>query len=300
MEETKHVEDNLPEGNPESAPIDAVTSDRKDAEDFFASLDRDVNSLTYDDNTSESDESTTQQTTAQEEHPVANGEIAQDSNLDKRYADSSREAIRLNKDNKEMESRLKEIEPFVPLLDAFRNDPKLIQHTRDYFEGGGQPPKSIKERLGLDEDFVFDGDEAMNNPSSDSARVFGAAIDGVVNRKLQQHQEDASLEQRRQADHTQFRSKHNMTDEEYGQLVDFAQSRPLTLDDIYYLKNRQERDRNVADSARQEVRNQMKNVRQKPASLASAGSQQGSDKSGSDKLFDNILGMDDDLESAFS
>ena len=152
----------------------------------------------------------------------------------------------------------------------------------------------------MDEDFVFDGDEAMNNPSSDSARVFGAAIDGVVNKKLQQHQESASLEQRKQADHTQFRNKHNMTDEEYGQLVDFAQSRPLTLDDIYYLKNRSERDRNVADSARLEVRNQMKNVRQKPASLASAGSQQGSDKSGSDKLFDNILGMDDDLESAFS
>tara|TARA_Y100000310_G_C20599908_1_gene772479 strand:- start:361 stop:1242 length:882 start_codon:yes stop_codon:yes gene_type:complete len=293
MEETKHVEDNLPEGNPESAPNDTLTSDRKDAEDFFASLDRDVNSLTYDDNMSKSEESTSQQTTVQEEHPVANGEIEQDSNLDKRYADSSREAKRLN-------TRLKELEPFVPLLDAFRGDPKLIQHTRDYFEGGGQPPKSLKEKLGLDEDFVFDGDEAMNNPSSDSARVFGAAIDGVVNRKLNQYQEEASLQQRRQADNTQFRQTHNMTDEEYEQLVNFAQSRPLTLDDIYYLKNREERDKNVANSTRQEMRSQMKNVRQKPASLASAGSQQGTEKSGDDSLFDNILGMDRDLESAFN
>ena len=272
MEETKHVEDNLPEGNPESAPNDTLTSDRKDAEDFFASLDRDVNSLTYDDNMSKSEESTSQQTTAQEEHPVANGEIEQDSNLDKRYADSSREAKRLN-------TRLKELEPFLPLLDA---------------------PKSLKEKLGLDEDFVFDGDEAMNNPSSDSARVFGAAIDGVVNRKLNQYQEEASLQQRRQADNTQFRQTHNMTDEEYEQLVNFAQSRPLTLDDIYYLKNREERDKNVANSTRQEMRSQMKNVRQKPASLASAGSQQGTEKSGDDSLFDNLLGMDRDLESAFN
>jgi len=89
-----------------------------------------------------------------------------------------------------------------------------------------------------------------------------------------------------------------MNDSDYDELVDYAKSRSLTLEDIYYLKNRSERDMNVARATRDGMREQMQNVRQKPTSLSHTGSKQ-VDQSEEDKIFDSILGIDKHLDSAF-
>ena len=89
-----------------------------------------------------------------------------------------------------------------------------------------------------------------------------------------------------------------MSDDDYGDLVEFAKSRPLSLEDIYYLKNREERDMNVARATRDDMREQMQNVRQKPTSLSDTGSKS-IDRSQEDVLFDNILGIDKELDEAF-
>lgn len=280
--------DNFPEGNPEVA--ETVTGQREDADDFFESLDREVNSMILDDNKSEVAVSGKEQENANTPpvEQVENGEIP---NMAKRYADSSREAKRLNK-------RLKELEPYAPLLDAYKNDPNLIQHTKSYFEGGGRTPKSIQDKLNLGEDFVFDGDEAIKDPSSDSAKVFGAVVDEAVNRRLGGYKRQEALKSKQEKDETSFRDKFEMSDDDYGDLVEFAKSRPLSLEDIYYLKNREERDMNVARATRDDMRQQMQNVRQKPTSLSDTGSKS-IDRSQEDILFDNILGIDKELDEAF-
>ena len=129
-------------------------------ENFFGDLDKSLNSgiLEQDEllqSTSDNDGDNT---------PLSHGEVQQqdDDVLQKRYSDSSREAQRLN-------GKLKEIEPYMPILDAMKEDPNLIKHVRNYFEGGGQTPVSMKETLQLPEDFVFDADEAFSTPDSDSA-----------------------------------------------------------------------------------------------------------------------------------
>ena len=285
MEENKQTEDNFSLENPE---VDGVVTDkREDADDFFTNLDKEVNSLILDDNTSESEAPQVKQATSKEA-PV---EESDGTNLEKRYADSSREAKRLNQ-------RLKELEPYAPLLDAYKNDPNLIQHTRDYFESGGQAPKTVKEKLNLGEDFVFDGDEAISDPKSDSAKVFGAVVDEAVSRRLSNYQRNQAVNAKRESDVNSFREKFDMTDTDYTELVDFAKSRSLTLEDIYYLKNRSERDMNVARATRDGMREQMQNVRQKPTSLSHTGSKQ-VDKSEEDEIFDSILGIDKHLDSAF-
>jgi hypothetical protein len=285
MEENKQTEDNFSLENPE---VDGVVTDkREDADDFFTNLDKEVNSLILDDNTSESEAPQVKQATSKEA-PV---EESDGTNLEKRYADSSREAKRLNQ-------RLKELEPYAPLLDAYKNDPNLIQHTRDYFESGGQAPKTVKEKLNLGEDFVFDGDEAISDPKSDSAKVFGAVVDEAVSRRLSNYQRNQAVTAKRESDVNSFREKFDMTDSDYSELVDYAKSRSLTLEDIYYLKNRSERDMNVARATRDGMREQMQNVRQKPTSLSHTGSKQ-VDKSADDQIFDNILGIDNKLEEAF-
>jgi len=291
MKEEKQNTDNLLEDNNPGIEADVVTDSEQDADDFFASLDKEVNSGAYDDNTSELEKGVTQQKTT-EEYPVEEMGSEEVARLQKRYSDSSREAKRLN-------SRLKDLEPYTPLLDAFRTNPDLIQYVRNYFEGGGQTPKSVKERLGLGEEFVYDVDEAITSPDSDSAKVFNAVVDEAVSKKLSKHQKEQEVVTQRRTEEAQFINKHKLSKEDYADVVAFAKDKTLTLDDILYLKTRQDREKQVAGAAREEMLSQMKNVRQKPASLSSTGSRPSAKKSQEDNLFDAILGIDQELDNAF-
>jgi len=255
------------------------------AEDFFAQLDKQVMGDSLKPETQE-------QTTSQVENPVeshvAKETIESDNTdtdvatLEKRYSDSSREAKRLN-------SRLTEVEPYLPILDAMREDPNLVSHVRGYFEGGGTAPVSMKEKLGLDEDFQFDYDDAMNSPNSDSAQLFNATIDGVVQKRLGEFASSQQAKTKRLNEQSAFRSKYDMDDNEYDDLLDYAKSHKLSMEDIYYLKNRSDTNRKVAEQAKTEVVEQMQNVRKMPQSVASAGNSQPVPESADDLVFDALL-----------
>ena len=257
--------------------------------DFFESLDTSVNSGIID---SEYSQSTSQDlgdnTPASPSGVQEQGEDA----LQKRYSDSSREAKRLN-------GKLNELEPYMPILDAMREDPNLIQHVRNYFEGGGQAPESMAQNMELPEDFSFDPDDAFTDPKSDSAKVFGATVDGIVQRRLNNELGKQKTDNQRLARETAFRQKVDMTDDEWSTFVEFAKNKSLELDDIYYLMRRKERESNIADNARQQVATQMKKVQEQPRSLATAGSVP-VETSQDDQVFDTLLGIDQKLDNAFS
>ena len=274
---------------PESENVQQPAEDIFSSEDFFESLDNSVNSGILDEPSQPTSEeiSGNAQSSLSEVQPQDDNEV-----LQKRYSDSSREAKRLN-------GKLKEIEPYMPILDAMREDPNLISHVRNYFEGGGQAPQSMNQQLNLDEDFVFDPDEAFSKPDSDSAKVMGATIDGIVQRRLNNTLQAQKSENAKMAKETQFKQKMNMSDEEWSTFTDFAKSKSLELEDIYYLMNRKNRDSQIADSTRQEIQNKMREVQQQPSTLATQGSIP-VEKRTDDNVFDTILGTDSELEKAFS
>lgn len=268
-------------------------SESQGADNFFEALDRKVNQgiLEPEEETADNNVAQEELETTSEMSPQENSEQQHD--WEKRYKDSSEEAKRLNQ-------KVSEFEPFLPILNAMKQDPNLISHVRNYFQGGGETPKSIKEQLGLGEDFIFDADDAIANSDSDSSKVLQSVIDGVVQRKLsgfaQQQQKAAQI----QSQESEFRQKHNMTDEQWKDFKDYSNSKSLTLDDIYFLKNRNNRDKQVASNTRQEMKNQMERVRAKPQSVASTGSQGTPKKSLDDNIFDSILGIDKELDSMFT
>ncbi|MBT7338653.1 MAG: hypothetical protein HN802_03060 [Candidatus Jacksonbacteria bacterium] len=276
---------NALEGAPES---DYQALDDIESGDFFESLDTSVNSGIID---SEYSQSTSQDlgdnTPASPSGVQEQGEDA----LQKRYSDSSREAKRLN-------GKLNELEPYMPILDAMREDPNLITHVRNYFEGGGQAPESMAQNMELPEDFSFDPDDAFTDPKSDSAKVFGATVDGIVQRRLNNELGKQKTENQRLARETAFRQKSDMTEDEWSTFVNFAKNKSLELDDIYYLMKRKERESNIADNARQQVATQMKKVQEQPRSLATAGSVE-VETSQDDQVFDALLGIDQKLDNAF-
>ena len=255
---------------------------------FFSALDETVNSVIQEQNqTTASNVQTSDNTQPIEQRPDEAGTDYQDTtdNLSKRYSDSSREAKRLN-------NRLGELEPYVPILDAMRKDPNLVSHVKGYFEGGGVAPSSMKEQLGLTEEFVFDPDEAFANPKSDSSKLMSATIDGIVQRRLTQADANMKRENIRLSDEAQFRNRHEMSEEDWGEFQQFAKSKTLELDDIYYLMNRKGRDQRIAEQAGQDVSRQIKNVQRTPGSVATSGSTT-QDGSVDDKVFDMLLGVDE-------
>ena len=273
---------------PESE-IQESTFDADASSDFFSALDTSVNGGIQE------DPELIQTTSVQGDNtPQSPSEVQQqgDDALQKRYSDSSREAKRLN-------GKLSELEPYMPILDAMREDPNLITHVRNYFEGGGQTPQTMTEKLNLGEDFVFDADDAFSQPDSDSARVLSATVDGLVQKRLNNALQGQRIENQKLAKETEFRQKHEMNDEQWKQFTDFAKSKSLELDDIYFLMNRKNRDEKIADNARQEVHNKMKEVQGQPGTLATQGSTQ-VEKSPDDSVFEAILGSTNELEEAFS
>jgi len=273
---------------PESTNVQSAVMDMN-TEDFFETLDQQVNGAIID----EPSQPTSEQSGNTQTSPnvEVQEEVSEVDTLQKRYSDSSREAKRLN-------GKLSEIEPYMPILDAMREDPNLITHVRNYFEGGGQTPQTMTEKLNLDEDFMFDADDAFSQPESDSAKVLGATIDGIVQRRLNGALQGQRVENQKLAKETDFRSRHEMTDEQWSEFTDFAKSKSLELDDIYYLMNRKNRDGKIADNVRQEVHNKMREVQQQPGTLATQGST-AVEQSPDDSVFDAILGSTNELEKAF-
>ena len=217
--------------------------------------------------------------------------------LKKRYGDSTREAQR-------MKAELDELKPFVPVLDAMKNDSGLVEHVRTYLSGE-QAPQTIKDQLGIDEDFVFDSDEAFNNPNSDSAKLMDHYVSRAVSSKMQaslnqQHQEAQAQakEANRLKEEAAFKANHNMSDEDFGKMVEAAKGHTLTLEDIHLLLNRDQMNGKVADNARGEMLEQMKNVQNMPTSISGTNSVS-AEKSPDDKIWEGLLDFDGDVDNLF-
>jgi len=186
-----------------------------------------------------------------------------------------------------------------------KNDSGLVDHVRNYLVDGGKPAKSIQENLKLDEDFVFDQQEAMTDPDSDSAKLMNAHVDSLVQRRVGEmvQTEQARAQQiyaakQKEQQENEFKEKHNMSNEEFEAFKADAKQHVMTLDDINIILNQNKVASNVASSTKKEMMNQMKNVRSMPTSASGANSQ-GESKSEDRSVFESILGQDNSVDNLF-
>jgi len=296
-------------GNPEigmtEESFDSVPQSDSGSEGFFDALENDVNGGIVDPNEATHEDVgpdmayEPEETQMQPESGSNNAEQSNDgTDWQKRYKDSSREAVKLKE-------QMDELTPFVPVLEAMKNDSGLVSHVREYLVNGGAPAKTIKEQLKLDDDFIFDANEAMSEPDSDSAKLMNAHVDGLVQNRVssivrteKQNAEAYRAEVSKKKEEQEFREKHNMSDEEYANFVSQAKDHILTLEDVNYLINRDKVATNTANATRADMLNQMKNVRDMPTSASGANSQ--GDKNDPDgDIFDGLLDLDGGVDNLF-
>ena len=286
------------QSNPEAVQ-DAVFGSK--GNDFFEALENDVNGAIQDvpsnsEVTPPANSGPEQVTHVQsEEGSKTEAEV----DWEQRYKDSTREAQRLHQE-------MSDLKPFVPVLDAMKNDSGVVDHVRNYLTGGGKPSATIQDQLGLGEDFVFDASEAMSDQDSDSAKLMNAHVDRMVQGRVGQmigaEKERAAKTQSeitRQKEEAVFREAHKMTDQEYEGFVDKAKEHILTLEDIHYLLNKEKTAANTANSTKKDMLNQMKNVRNIPTSASGANSQGSKEERPDDIIFNALKGLDGDLDNLF-
>ena len=297
---------NKAQGNPEigmkADSFDAVKNSESGSTEFFDKLDNQVNGGIKDNTeATQSQSSGSEQATHTIQDDGSNNVATQSNNSqdwEKRYKDSSREAVKWR-------DQYKQVEQFVPVLEAMKNDSGLVDHVRDYLVNGGEPAKSIQEQLKLDEDFVFDSQEAMTDSESDSAKLMNAHVDKMVQARVGQmlnneKQRAAQIQkaQNQKSQEAEFKKKHNMSDEDFEAFKERAKKHVMSLDDINYLLNKDQAAQNVAQSTKQDMLNQMKNVRNIPSSASGANSQ-GGQKSPDRDVFDSILGNNSEVDNLF-
>ena len=273
--------------------------------DFFNQLDQDVNGMVMDESVAQTE--VTQDLNRGPEQVThnqndvgplnANNQSGNSSDWETRYKDSSREAVRLKE-------QLNELQPFIPVLDAMKQDSNLVEHVKGYFEEGGKPAKSIQDQLGLDEDFIFDASD-ISDPESDSAKLMNAHVDSMVQKRVSEmteYQRGQAIQQaeamKKKREEVEFIRRNNMSQDQFDAFKAQAQSHVLTLDDINHILNKDRVAQNTANATRQDIATQMKNVQSMPTTASASNSQQ-TNASPDDSVFDNLLGADGGIDNLF-
>ena len=96
-----------------------------------------------------------------------------------------------------------------------------------------------------------------------------------------------------------FKKKHKMSNEDFAKFQKAASTRRMTLDDAYFLINKDMAAKNVANSTKQDMLTQMKNVRNIPTSASDSNNQGDSKPNASNQAFDAMMGLDSDVDKLF-
>ena len=216
----------------------------------------------------------------------------------KRYSDSSREALKI----KEKYENLSEYEA---LINVMKKDKGAVDALRGYLEGGKQPI-SVKERLGIDDDFVYDPDEAFADPKSKSAQLFNTHVDSIVSQRVNQAVQGYKSEvaEQQHAENTQrdfdsFVKSKGYTPEQAEALKRQASEHTLGWEDIDYLVNRDKVKTNIAQNTKKQMMNQIEKAQSVPKTASRSGSADTEDVSHEDAVFNAIRGTDETLDNLF-
>lgn len=175
---------------------------------------------------------------------------------EKAYSESSKDGIK-------MATERNRYAPFIPLLEKMRQDPNLVAYVDDYLKTGGAP-KNVVEKLGLPEDFVYDADEALKDPNSDSAKAQKSIIDTAIDSRFDAFKKEQRFNLKRATEEQQFRNEMKFDDKQWKDFSTYANDKikSFTYEDMHYLYNREEREKNIAKTASKETLAQLDRAKQ--------------------------------------
>ena len=264
--------------------------DTTGSEEFFNSLDNELGTVEHlEQPTPEPEQVTSQQVIPDAAGQQGNESVNVDTNWQKRYNDSSTEARKLKTENDELK-------PFKSVINFLKEDSGAVDLLQGYLKNGGKVPESVQEELKLDEDFMFDMDDATKDPESDSGKLFNRMVEKkaqtiVTNTLQQERQKAAQANQQtiKMQERNAFMQKKSYTEEQMQDLEDRAKSRTMTYEDLDLVLNREQVAQNVQKSTQNAMMNQMQAVRNIPTSIGGTNNA-GQGMTSEEQTFQSMFG----------
>ncbi|MBC8551614.1 MAG: hypothetical protein H8D23_18365 [Candidatus Brocadiales bacterium] len=204
---------------------------------------------------------------------------------EKRYGDSSKEAINLR-------TQMNELEPFIPIFDEMKGNPALVKTMQNAIEAE-KAPKAPKEALGLADDFIFDAEEAMTDLNSDSAKVMrymGRIEADARAKETEVSNSRIRASEKQERDFDDFVSKSKLSDDDTQDFKKFMSEHELSLDDVYFLMRRNDITKGIAEKARAETLKQIQSAQMLNGDSLGSRESVMLDTKNDDKFFDKVFG----------
>ena len=280
--------------------VEEVTLEDTDSGDFFGDLEQQVNGSIVDDVITDVVKSQARPPATPQKDPEQQTEQpdiweSEENPYKKRHSDSSREGKRLA-------AIVKDDDKYRELLDVMKKDPGAAQAVLNHLSGKEQEnaASNPRELFGLDKEFVFDMDDALDNSQSESASVMNNWIttvaQDIVNTKVQeietqqeQNAKNADTRTKQQA----FMKEKNWTQDQFDNWmskVNETLAGGMDYNHLDRIVSEGERANNIGESTKKQIMNQMKNVGQYPNTVSSANSVE-KDASPDDAIFDIVKGF---------
>ena len=153
--------------------------------------------------------------------------------------------------NSEAVAKLREVEPVLPMLEAMLNDDNFLEMAEKYFTDPEEQRKALMKSLDLEDGYVFDLDTALSDPKSKDAQILQKLTQRQTASQKQQtsKNQQSSNNQISDEDKAEFIKKHGIEEKEFDTMIEQAKTYKITLDDIYYLINREK----IIENARKEA-----------------------------------------------
>ena len=279
-----------------------VTLEAADPGDFFEGLEQEVNGSIVDNVISDVIKKDAQPPATLERDPVQQTEQpdiweSDENPYKKRHSDSSREGKRLAAVNKENEK-------YAEILNLMKKDPGAAQAVLNHLSGKAkaQEASNPRELFGLDKEFVFDMDDALDNPQSQSASVMNNWITTVANNIVADKVKEIETQQQQTAEDASTRAKQEAFMKEKGwtqdqfdnwmERVNESLAGGMDYNHLDKIVSSEQRASNIANSTKKQLMNQMKNVSQYPNTVSSANSVPSAEMNPDDAIFDVVKGVD--------
>jgi hypothetical protein len=138
--------------------------------------------------------------------------------------------------NSDAVNKLRELNPVLPMLEAMLGDETFLEMAESYFTDPQAQSEAMKKQLGIDDNFVFDLNQALSDPKSEDAKILNKLMQAKQPKQTQtKPQQDQSISD---ADKEAFMKKYNLSSEDYDEMMGRAQQHKITHDDIYFLMNK--------------------------------------------------------------
>jgi hypothetical protein len=173
-------------------------------------------------------------------------------------------------ENSNAVNKLRELNPVLPILEAMLGDDTFLAMTEQYFSDPQAQSEAIKKQLGVDDNFVFDLNNALTDPKSEDAKVLNKLMQVKQPKQTQTKpkQSDQISDQQKQ----DIIKKYNLSESEYDHMMEKAANHKITHDDIYFLMNKEKILADARKEAQSNVKKQMETAQRlrKPVSTGGA------------------------------